>query len=79
MSGEQSLVVPQLDYVKHLVIGRASIVFASACVVLLCRLLWRLLMCLFVQQDRRCRHASIGHDVHMGMLSCERWVVTGNI
>lgn len=57
--GKVSLVLPALIYVKHLVMERASNVFASACVALLCRLVRRLFMCLFVQQDMRWRHVSI--------------------
>ena len=38
--------------VKHLVMGWTRRVMASACTDFLCRLVWRLLMCLFVQHNK---------------------------
>ena len=40
-------------YVKRLVIEWANSVFANACVALLCWLILKLFMCLFVQRDSR--------------------------
>ena len=50
--------------VKHLVVGWANNVFANACVVLLCQLVLKLFMCLFVQHDSSWRYVLNYWDVH---------------
>jgi len=50
-------------------------VLASACTALLCRLVRRLFMCLFVQHDSKWRQLSFsfnGHRLHSGEISCLR-------
>ena len=49
-----SLKFPAFMSVKHLVVGCASSVLAIARTALLCQLMWRMFMCLFVQHERRC-------------------------
>lgn len=58
---------------KHRVVGCVSRVLASACVVLLCLLVVRLFMCLFVLHDIRCRHVLLSprlQRLHSGEMSC---------
>ena len=53
MSMVQSLCLLTSINVKHLVLGWANNVFAYACVALLCWIILKLFMCLFVQHDSR--------------------------
>ena len=58
--------------VKHLVVGRARRVSARACLALLCLLVMKLFMYLFVQHEGKHRRFSFcfrGHRFHSGM-SC---------
>ena len=73
LSGALSLMCPTLITVKHLFVGWARIVWALACTTLLCRLVQRLFMCLFVQHESKCRHVSFsrsGERLHSGEMSC---------
>ena len=55
LSRVQLLVLHALIRVKDRVVGCANSVFASVCIVLLCRYVFRLFMCLFMQHDSRWR------------------------
>lgn len=68
-------ILPMSISVKHLVVGISSNLLASRCIVLLCQSVLRLIMCLFVQHDRKWRHLSLCCDVHRlhkGDMSCLR-------
>lgn len=70
--GGLSLVLLALS-VKHCVVGWARSVLAIAWTILFYRFVWRLLMCLFVQHDSKCRHVSYslsGHRTHSGKIYC---------
>jgi len=74
-SGVRSLIFPAFMSVKHLVVGCAISVLAIAWTALLCLLVRRLFMCLFVQHERRCRQLSFclsGHKLQSGEISCLR-------
>ena len=49
--GISSLFSPAFINVKHLDVGWANSGFANTCVALLCWLVFKLFMCLFVQHD----------------------------
>jgi hypothetical protein len=62
--GVWSFILPVLICVKQFVVGMAFSVLASTCIALLCCLVLRLFMCLFVQHDSKWRDVSICCDVH---------------
>lgn len=71
--GGLSFILPALINMKHLVVGWASSVWAIACSASLCPLVQRLLMCVFVQHESRCRHVLFslsGSRLHNGEMSC---------
>lgn len=55
LSSDHSLWSPMLRRVKHIVVKCARRVFANACTALLCLLLQRLSIYLFVQHGNKCR------------------------
>lgn len=57
--GGLSFILLAFISVKHLVLGWASSVWAIMCNALVCRLVRRLLMCVFVQHESRCRHVLV--------------------
>jgi hypothetical protein len=76
LSGVQFIYMwPAFTILKHLVVGWARRVLARARVALLCWLVHRLYMCLFVQHDGRCRQLLFclrGYKLHNGEMSCLR-------
>lgn len=54
---------PAFINVKHLVVGWARSVSTSMCATLLCLLVLKLFICLFVQHESRWRHVSLWRDV----------------
>lgn len=71
--GVRPLRFQALINIKHYVVGYVLRVLTSLCVALLCQLVSKLLMCLFVQHDSRCRYVSIPfrlQRLHNGEMSC---------
>lgn len=66
---------------KHLVVKWTRRVLANVFTTLLCRLVRRLFICLFVQHDSRCRQSFCvsGHRLHRGGVLFKKgffWVVS---
>jgi hypothetical protein len=77
-----SLVLLAFISVKHLVVGWAMGVASSACTILLCLFVWRLLMCWFMPCDRRRRHVSFswsGQRLHRGEMYCLKMCFLGHV
>lgn len=55
---------PAFIKVEHLVVGVASSVFGRASTALLCRLVLKLFVCLFLQHASRWRHVSYCCELH---------------
>ena len=81
-SGVWSLILLAFISVKHLVVGWAMGVASSACTILLCLFVWRLLMCWFMPYDRRRRHVSFswsGQRLHSGEMYCLKMCFLGHV